>query len=300
MKQIGEYLRRIYLTLTHRAQSMGRANAVRRVRVQGVEMWLPRSHTLPLFARIFPRYGQNLVLIASILAQDGPDDVLLVIDIGANVGDSAIQMSRAASCRILCVEGDPKWLPSLRLNSSGADWCVEPSFVEVAGSSASEIVHTGGTSQLRPTASPELDASFKKLAEVMDAHPQFAKARLIKSDTDGYDCAIVAELLHLGLHDDAVLFFEYDPRLTRQCGGEPAASVWPRLERAGYQHVLVWDNYGNYLGAFSSREAAFEAKVLEGPRSGRPYDYWDVAVMKPHHAALARTVDEASKMESPL
>ncbi|MBN9619231.1 MAG: hypothetical protein J0H43_05810, partial [Actinobacteria bacterium] len=57
--------------------------------VQGVRLTLPWSHMLPDYARVSPQYGQNLVELAAGLgaALGGP---LPVLDIGANIGDSAL------------------------------------------------------------------------------------------------------------------------------------------------------------------------------------------------------------------
>ena len=73
--------------------------------VQGVTLRLPWSHRLPEYTRNFPTYGQNLVAVAAALATERVPP-LRVLDVGANVGDSALQILQATDCRILCVEGD--------------------------------------------------------------------------------------------------------------------------------------------------------------------------------------------------
>ena len=72
-----------------------RAFPHRRVRrtVQGVSLTLPWSHRLPDHAARFPKYGQNLVALARAIAcvRDAAPERWALLDIGANVGDSALQ-----------------------------------------------------------------------------------------------------------------------------------------------------------------------------------------------------------------
>src|SRR5580704_12731074 len=87
-------------------------------RVQGVDLYLPWSHALPDFALLGPRYGQNLIALAVALDKGsepggGP---MRVLDIGANIGDSAAQIIATTGSEVLCVEGDPYWVDFLHRN----------------------------------------------------------------------------------------------------------------------------------------------------------------------------------------
>src|SRR5690242_14860117 len=79
--------------------------------VQGVELRMPWSHRLPDYAAAVPAYGQNVVRLAEAL---GGDHTLPVVDVGANIGDTALQVLHRVDARVLCVEGDPHWLTWLR------------------------------------------------------------------------------------------------------------------------------------------------------------------------------------------
>jgi FkbM family methyltransferase len=81
---------------------------------------------------------------------------LTVLDVGANVGDSALQILDAVDARILCVEGDDFYLDFLDLNV-GED----PRVTIVAALLSSEepqesapmrAVRAGGTSRFVPGA----------------------------------------------------------------------------------------------------------------------------------------------------
>lgn len=246
--------------------------------VQGVRLTLPWSHRLPDYAPDGSAYGQNLVELARLL---GEQDSLTVLDIGANVGDSALQILNAVDGRILCVEGDPYYLDFLRLNTSSDERVsvVEALLAVPHSEGALTAVRTGGTTRF--TAGDVADGLPKiTAASLHDLHPEFADLRLIKSDTDGYDVALVPALAAVWADSRPVVFFEYDPYLTRIAGLDPMA-VWPELAALGYQSVVVWDHGGDLLGQTSTIDIAQRAQALGAPLRGRPgaRTYWDVAVV---------------------
>src|SRR5882757_8295119 len=97
---------------------VGQEKSVERT-VQGVTLTMPKNHMLPLYAKLKPVYGQNLVQLAVALAKAEPNEPLKVLDIGANIGDSALQISAASGAHVLCVEGDRYWADYLHRNVDG-------------------------------------------------------------------------------------------------------------------------------------------------------------------------------------
>ncbi|GAB2779408.1 hypothetical protein GCM10027020_36120 [Nocardioides salsibiostraticola] len=246
--------------------------------VQGVSLTLPWSHRLPDYAGPGSAYGQNLVELARLMGEQGP---LTVLDIGANVGDSALQILHAVDARVLCVEGDPFYLDFLHLNTSSDDRVsvVEALLAVPQSVGAATAVRTGGTTRFthgeEATGLPEVTASALRAQ-----HPDFEDLRLIKSDTDGYDVALVPVVAQEWAHSKPVVFFEYDPYLTRIAGLDPMA-VWSELADLGYDRVAVWDNGGALLGLSSTVDVVSRAQTLAEPLKGRPGKriYWDVAAV---------------------
>lgn len=247
--------------------------------VQGVRLALPWSHRLPDYARMSPQYGQNLVELSRLLAADAP---LVMLDIGANVGDSALQVLNAVDGSVLCVEADKAYLDFLHRNVDH-----DPRIRVVEGlltvdddaEAGTTAVRTGGTTRFvsgygadaMPTLTP---------TGLRASHPQFGDLRLVKSDTDGHDVALVPAIADAWAQARPVLFFEYDLQLTRLAGDDPFA-VWPRLTALGYHHVAVWDNGGTPLGRTTTDRVARQALVLDTPANegSRRRSYWDVAVV---------------------
>ncbi len=252
--------------------------------VQGVDMVLPWSHRLPDYARTEPEYGQNLPRLAAAMAEreGGP---VVTIDIGANVGDSALQMRAAAPVKVLCVEGDQVFLDFLHLNVDDLDdVAVEPSLLLPHADDVSLApVRAGGTTRFEPGQS-ENTLPTVTIAELRSRHPDFDRVRLVKSDTDGYDVSLVPAVARTWADTKPVLFFEYHHDLTRLAGFDPLV-VWSELADLGYETVRVWDNGSRPIGTYPIGELVERSAVLDEPLEERSYHFWDVAAVHADDAA---------------
>ena len=244
-------------------------------------MVLPWSHRLPDYAKLEPDYGQNLPrLAAALTAHDGKP--VVVLDIGANVGDTALQILDATDGRVLCVEADGGFLPFLHRNTDAdARIAVEPSLLVPTEPSDTDErwapVRVGGTTRFEPGSSKDT-AGMVSVAEMRRRHPDFDGLRLAKSDTDGYDVVLIPSVARTYADAKPVLFFEYDHELSRRAGND-AMAVWAELAELGYDRVRVWNNAGLSLGVYSITEAAEAAKILDRPLAERDFHFWDVAVV---------------------
>lgn len=254
-------------------------------------MTLPWSHRLPDYAAGDSPYGQNLVELARLLGEstDGP---LVVVDVGANVGDSTLQVLDAIDARFVCVEADDYYLDFLRINVGDRDDCeIEPALLvpDATASANVSVVREGGTARFVEDGSDALPAVSP--AELRQRHPWLADLRLAKSDTDGYDVALVPALAREFSDRRPVLFFEYDLRLSRVAGNDPLA-VWPALAELGYAHVAVWGHGGDALFRMPIERAAAESARLDSPEATRLRAYWDVAVVHADDAAGLAAITE--------
>ena len=227
-----------------------------RYRIGAVELELPLSHELPFYRRDHPRYDRPLGAIAAELS--GP-----VVDIGANVGDTAATIRAESDVPILCVEGDPTFFALLERNAGligGVE--LERAFVE--GPKLGRIERGAGTARV-----VEGDDALrsKPLARILDEHQAFTRPVLIKLDTDGMDVPILLANLPLLARIRPVLFFEYDPHL----GAEP--EVFERLREAGYATADWYENTGEHLAKLELPGHLHDRYV--GHRSAR---YADVCV----------------------
>ena len=201
-----------------------------RYRVGAVELELPLSHELPFYQHDHPRYDRQLGPIAAELG--GP-----VVDVGANVGDSAAAIRAESDVPILCVEGDPGFFALLERNARAIGG-VELEQALVEGPARGLLQRGAGTAHV---VEGECELPSKPLAQILDEHPAFARPALIKLDTDGMDVPILLANLALLERIRPVLFFEYDPHL----GADP--DVFERLREAGYATADWYENTGEHV-----------------------------------------------------
>jgi len=247
--------------------------------VQGVSLVLPWEHKLPDYVEMFPDYGQNLVELARRLAvQSAP---LSVIDIGANVGDSALQIVAATDAMVLCVEADDYWLGYLRENVRGEPRITTaPVFLSTADDVfAVTPVRSGGTSRFEVGAKASSSPPVLSPVQLRESFSDFESVRLIKSDTDGFDTRIVPGAAAAWSKNRPVLFFEFDPQLTRMAGEPNPGALWGELAALGYNEYAVWDNFGQPLGRLGSNHVEEVQGVLDDTLESRGYHYWDVAAV---------------------
>jgi hypothetical protein len=206
--------------------------------VQGVRLAMPWSHRLPDYARLFPIYRQNVVNLAVGLGEI--DKPLGVIDLGANIGDSAMQILAKVDARVLCVEADPEYLPYLERNVGSDNRCVIEFgllVTDIAEASDLGAVRAGGTTRFVQGGAGGA-AGALNVAELPVRHPELPPVRFVKSNTDD-DTTLIAPLARAYAKSCPVLFFQYNPHqhnpdLPRQTDKPDAAAVWAELRTAGY------------------------------------------------------------------
>lgn len=256
----------------------------RRVRqsVQGVTLTLPWSHRLPEYAKTYPGYGQNLVALAKAIGEAEFPARFSVIDVGANVGDSALQILNVVDADVVCVDGDPYWLPFLRDNTAReprvriVHSMLLPSTENGVGGFTAR--RAGGTTRFVPDGGARTTPTTTA-ESLRAALPGIAPIRLIKSDTDGFDVRLVPDLAHVYSDSQPVLFFEFDPPLARETGDPDPERIWGELIELGYDQCVVWNNFGELLGSWSTAELPLVATILDSSTEERGYHYWDVAAI---------------------
>jgi FkbM family methyltransferase len=213
------------------------------------EIILPYNHPLDRYQQSYPRYDRALGYIARLVADKYPN--LGAIDIGANVGDSAALINSERDLPVLCIEGNPEFLPYLECNSKLlSNIAIAPYFV---GSDdryvAKEQIDTHrGTATIQ-----EIDErqdgkgiAMKSLQSIVSEYETFRNAKLLKVDTDGYDFKIVSSSIDFIANTKPVLFFEYDIAFQKNDCLD-AKSTMTALLNAGYDRFVIYDNFGNYL-----------------------------------------------------
>jgi FkbM family methyltransferase len=248
-----------------------------RHRVAGVELELLLSHELPFYLHDHPSYGQNAGELAALAG--GP-----VVDVGANVGDTAAIVRAHTEAPVLCVEGEDRFFELLRRNAVRLAPAPELAHAFVAaGPVQGRVVTAAGTARVVPG---EGEVEARTLGEILADHPSFARPRLLKLDTDGMDVPILLAELELLARLRPVLFFEYDPHL----GADPR--VFEALHAIGYERAFVWENTGDPAGGLrlADPQAVHDLHRRYAGHGGSRYA--DIAVLHADDAALAEHLQD--------
>ncbi len=266
----------------------------------GYTLRLPRRHALPRHRRRWPLYQEPIRIIAT--AMQHVKTSLCALDIGANVGDTACMLVAAGISDILCIEGDPEYLPYLCHNARalGSAAIVEPCFV---GTGPGAIDHAslqraGGTTRITQLLDGACGTGtgipLQRLEAITEKHSRFSWPDLIKIDTDGHDCEILAGHSEWIDRTQPVLFLEYAPSPEAARSGESLTCLLDLLDR-GYVSYLIFDNFGHFLMSTSSGQTLRDLELfLEQNRvSGTAVHYFDICAIPGRFAEVEGHVRRA-------
>lgn len=213
--------------------------------IAGHPVVLPPGHDLPFYQRRDPTYDAYAGAVLAEIA-DGVERVM-VIDVGANVGDSTVEaLGAAPNITAIAIEGDPAFASYARRNVAqfGDRARVIEGFVGPVGSrvhfranastggfQGSEADGTEVTDWVTPDALLEDAASFDEV--------------VWKSDIDGFDVHVLVE--HWDVISSAchTLWFEYDPVGT--LGDPQDLAVLIELLADSGRTLRVFDNLGREM-----------------------------------------------------
>jgi FkbM family methyltransferase len=257
-------------------------------RIGATTIELPFSHRLPMYLSWFPTYDRALPRLAAQIAQRYPGSP--IIDVGANVGDTAAMLRGAVDSPILCVEGDPIFRKILLSNAKriGNVEVIETYVGESRGSVHAAPERKGGTATL---VDKQTETTILRVDDI--AIGRFAHAKLLKSDTDGYDARVLHGAESLMKLARPVLFFEYAPDML-EAKGDDALEIFTFLESLGYTCAIVWDNFGRLLTDVKLPEHRRLRMLADYYRGRVDQQYCDLAVF---HRADEALCDEVLETE---
>ena len=266
---------------------MRTGDPVVRYRHAGFDLWLPLSHQLPYYRLWFPEYDLALGRLARAVAARHPEGS--VVDIGANVGDSAAVIRSGCALPILCIEGDPRFFELLQRNApalSPGVRLVQALVGDGAESAQVSLSASSGTARLVAGGETRLTS----LQAILDRE-KLPEPVLVKIDTDGYDCRIVTANLALFERVHPTLFFEYDPAFYPP--DFDAAGFFRGLANAGYDRLLVYENTGDFLLSLRLSDETALRDLHEHYRGRKSLRYADLCLFSEADEELADSFHES-------
>lgn len=207
---------------------------------------VPPDHKLRVYQNDFVLYDRSTSDLIQVVC--GAYPTRPVLDVGANVGDTAAFLRTYCDNEIICIEGSSHYWPYLEHNAKKFGACrllkkfirprrlLERGLVYEArdGSGHLSITDGSGHQGLDNTSFASLD-DIRAVAEASGGSPI-----LFKTDTDGLDAFIISEALE---SFDSVFSFECDPFNLDPEWGLTWPSVFQQLSDRKCK-CIVFDNFG--------------------------------------------------------
>jgi FkbM family methyltransferase len=211
-------------------------------RVGAYDLDLPLSHDLPLHRAANVHYDTAIGRVARAAWEAHPGSS--IIDIGANVGDTAALMRSSSPAPILCIEGSARFFELLRSNAAilGTGIYLEHALVGGGTVARGSVVEGRGTA--RVIAGGDAPVELEPLAVIVKRWPALPRPALVKIDTDGFDCPIVESAIEFWGAWKPILFFEFDPDFYPPTWS--SGRMFESLRSVGYDLVLAYENTGEY------------------------------------------------------
>jgi len=209
------------------------------------------SQKTPLYYAIFPYYDKALPRICKLLQKI--DEKLIIIDVGANIGDTASLIAeKVSNASILCIEGNDVFLPFLYHNIKfiqNSSILVEPKYcVDVLTSNKFSIETNMGTANLSASGDAEIE-NIDTLDNMLNNNSIFKHANLLKIDTDGFEIMVLLGAKELLKQTHPMIFFEFTPAAYVARNQDPFYLIH-LLESNGYNKALFYDNFGVPVGIY--------------------------------------------------
>jgi len=209
------------------------------------ELTIPFLHNITIYRRMYPLYSSAVGRIPLYLSEKYSD--LTIIDIGANIGDTAAIIKCQIDKPILCIEGSEYYADLLIRNVEQFDGVyVENTFVGPRGNSDQTFTEFEGTGRILEKNEGHAQLKFDSLDNITQRNPEFKNTKFIKIDTDGYDNKIIRHEFEFINENRPVMYFEYDPKLLEK-NEDDGLSIFKLFEEMNYNKLLIYNNYGEYL-----------------------------------------------------
>lgn len=181
------------------------------INLWGEQIVIPIYHRLPLYTHLYKNYSTNLKRISSYI--NFKYQKFVAIDVGANIGDSAILIRKGSNANILCIEGDKIFIEFLRKNLKNRTG------IKILNTYVGDknMVLEGKINNSDGTARIELgkDNTKIKIQKIDDLIKTSGKTKikLLKIDTDGYEGKVIRGSTKIISSYKPVLFLN----LTKKC-----------------------------------------------------------------------------------
>ena len=173
---------------------------------------------------------------------------LSAMDIGANVGDTACIIKSAEDIPLLCIEGEEFTFGFLKRNIvQFSNTTAHQLFLgEKSGVASVDFENAGWNLTLKPGTGFTTTIKLTSLDDFMATQPGGQVFKLLKIDTEGFDCSILRGAMNFLRNFTPAITFEYN-RGNMDAIGEPGLPTLFKLQELGYSRIVFHDQSGRFL-----------------------------------------------------
>lgn len=234
-----------------------RANKDIDYRIGNFNICLPNDHKLPEYQKAFKNYDKKLKNILESISKY--QNIKTIIDIGANVGDTAAFLRTQTESKIICIEGDQMYLKYLYKNSKIIpNLAIVDAYVGTEDETfLGEVTRKDGTAKIiqkKNYSEGKVEVKTKSLCTILsNLRIDPDRIQLIKIDTDGYDFKILHSNEELIKQYKPNIYFEYDINFN-DSDATDALNLVLLLETLGYT-LVIYDNFGNLMDSIENNHS---------------------------------------------
>ena len=211
-------------------------------------MKMPLSHEIVRYLEEFKNYDRLPYRLGRFIKDSGRN--ICGLDIGANIGDSIAAFCPTDIDVFLAIEANDHFLKFLNYN-----WkqCENIKILNVLCSSQDEdncqynIEESKGTANIQSNSSGII-LSTRSIDSIRDEHTSFKNINIIKTDTDGFDFKILEGAKKTIKECKPIVLFECDIFGNLEYVSD-ISNAFQMFKSSGYSHFLLYDNFGNLMGA---------------------------------------------------
>lgn len=201
------------------------------------------GHMLPQYQMEYPMYDRFLGELSKCLQSDK-----WAIDIGANVGDSVFLLKAHSNIQVLAVEPIADYYELLCKNVVQlSEVYTEKCMISLHDKKQYRMIKHDGTGFAEGIACDMQNVisaiTLKNLLKIKKIDPK--DVQMIKIDTDDFDAECIMSLDTMISQINGYIYFENF--FKNQEVHDQYDMAYEYLDKNGYKHFFIFDNFGNYL-----------------------------------------------------
>jgi FkbM family methyltransferase len=267
-------------------------NRIGKYKIGKYELKIPLDYALPYYQKQLKLYDRFLPILAKYISSRK-----LVIDVGANIGDTAIAILQECENPIICIEPSEVFSPYLDENVKGLN-TKDFSRIKIinklvgTGKFEGELINLfGATASININSENNITTPVP-LDSLIEDH---SNVLLLKVDTEGFDFDVIKSAEKILSASEPILYWENQISEDFQYNGFDELYIF--LANYNYKYIYIFDNFGNLVTEESDFETLknINAYLYSMEKFGctRSFSYTDVlASTEKNHLIIKNAINK--------